>query len=556
MRNQLATVLLLLGGALGGASGVQAACPPEALRPLVLPGAHVAYLSKSDLGLSQVFGNVQWTAPLHGVVTDLGDRLAFAPDRSFWDIGVDSILISTPGRTELPKTVQWVAATRPEVISVEDFEDPENPNWDFGTFDPDAISPLGKLSGNYGLRFTSTPYGGSTSVTSAGEETINGATAGGGAVASWRPPGGGGIHGGTCGEQGCPEGVWYLFLQARGNSDGLGDHSVFVKEFEQVVLIGLSTETTLPQGTEPTAIASVTREPHLLELVHWPSADGRGTGAALWIDGIQELAIETPVSFAPASFARTSTISSTTFTFHEVPATPSPLAPDLFHSFDDLAVFQVPAEARFHCDVVDGFDGGVIDSAWTLYNAANLTPLSAAGLVGKIGLDVNLTNQGGNVGGQLQLVGVVPSDRRGLRFRFDPNEVDLGSGMSLNLALGIQTPAVPRPFATMLKRIASGLALQVQTRDDLGGAKSTTVAIADAPHVLELDWQRSKTAHVGTGYLRVWLDGVLVAKHLGLDNDGQSISEVRIGAVGALGAAKGHIYLDQIEVWNEALPGH
>ncbi len=549
-RNQWIRALSILGLGLISARGLDAACPPAALQVRVPPGATAAYLPKSALG---IFGGVvQSTAPIHGTVTDLGDRLAYTPNRSFWNLGVDSIVVSPTGRNELPKSVWWIAATRWGQVSSENFEDPANPNWDLGSFDPAAISTFGKLSGNFGLRFTSSSTGaGSTSATLPVPDT-NGATAGGGAVGGWRPPGGGGPSGWSCGEGVvCPTGVWYPFLEADGDNDGQVDSAVFIKELGNEVQVGLSPGDTLPPGADPIVVKSVTRQAHFLELIHWWGEAGRSAGAALWVDGIQELAIET----AQQSASLVEPTANSKHTFNEVPATWVSGAPDLYHSFDNLAVFDLAEGTRFDCVALDGFDSGVFDPAWTLYNGANLSAETSAALAGKLGLDVEVTDLGASSGGQLQLPGVTSRDRHGLRFRFDPNTVEMESGATLNLALAFQSATVPRPFLVLLKRNAGGLTLQILSRDDNGAAKSTTVAISDAPHVLEVDWQRSKTVHVPTGYLRVWLDGVLEVQHLGLDNDAQSITELRVGALGALGAAKGHVYLDQIETWSEASMG-
>ncbi len=526
-----------------------AECPPAALQLLVLPGATVVYLDKSELGLSP--GALQWTSALHGVVTDAGTRLAYSPNASYWDLGVDSIVVSTPGRNDQPKAVLWIAGTRHAQPSIEDFENPGNPNWDLGNFDPTAISTLGRLSGNYGLRFNTIDGGGSTSATMAQGPDGNGATAGGGATSGWQPPGGGGGSNGTCGEDGtlCPAGVWHRFLEGDGNDDGLIDHSVYFKENGNQVLVGLSEGASLPLSGEPQAVTTVSRQAHFLELIHWPSSEGRAAGAALWIDGGLKLQVATPGhgwAFADSLSA---------FTFREVPATYAPGMNDAAHSFDNLAVFRVTGSARFECLALDGFDNGAIDPVWTQYNAGNLSVHSGAALVGKQGLDVHLEDLGTNVGGLLRLLSAPSRGRHGLRLRFDPNTPEFTTGGTFNLVVGIQSESVPRPFVALMKRNTAGqLLLVFQTRDDGGGSKSTQIAITDAPHVLEIDWQRSSTVHAHTGTFRAWLDGTLVAEHLNVDSDAQSLNELRVGASGAPGAVKGHVFVDQVETWAETLP--
>lgn len=547
MRNICAYVILTLGLLFVAPWGSEAACPPGPLRPVVLPGAKTAVLMKADLGSSA--GILQWTAPTHGVVTETFDRFIYAPSSSFWDLGVDSMVITTLGRNDLPKTVQWVAGSQKGEPSIEDFENPGHLNWNFDQFDPSAISDLAKLSGDYGLRFTTTSYGGEATVELTGPNG-NGATAGGGATASWHPPGGGGGSNGTCGGPGdsCPLGIWYRFLTANGGPQGMAEHSVYFKEDGDLVLVGISPGDSLLPGADPVAKTPVTREAHVLELLQWPSGELRTGGAALWIDGRHVLEIETPSSSLKAE----STIS--TFTWNEVPATPSAVGSHLAHSFDNLSIFETVGQARFDCLMLDGFESGAPDPAWVPYNGGNLSVLQGAALAGKAGLDVHLADLGSSTGGLLQLP-VVGRNRHGLKLRFHPNAPEFEAGATLNLALGFQATSAPRPFLAVLKRGTSGgLVVQIQSRDDLGALRSTVVPISDAPHVLELDWQRSTTTHVPTGYLRAWIDGALVAEHLNLANDSLFLSEIRVGALGGLGMAKGHVFVDQIEAWAEVPP--
>lgn len=547
MRNKCLYVISILGLLFATARGVEAACPPDSLRPLVLPGAETAYLLKSELGLSA--GTLQWTAPTHGVVTETFDRLVYAPNPSFWDLGVDSIVVSTPGRNDLPKTVQWVAGSLSGPPSVEDFENPWNPNWDLSQFDSYAIGPLGKLSGNYGLHFTAMSFGGEATVHLPQPDT-GGATAGGGATASWHPPGGGGGgSNGTCGGagQGCPSGIWYRLLATDGNDDGTVEYSVYVRENGNLVLVGLSPGGSLLPGEAPIAVTSVARAAHQLEMHFWPDGEFRTGGAGLWIDGRLALATET----TSPSWRAVEESEHSTYIWNGMPATSSLVGANLAHSLDNLAVFDTGGQARFDCLAVDGFDSGNLDPSWVPYNGGNLSVLSDAALAGKLGLDIHLADLGVSSGGLLQLP-VAGRNRHGLRFRFDPNAPEFQSGATLNLALGFQSSTTPRPFLSVLKRNTAGeLVVQIHSRDDLAAVRSTTVPISDAPHVLEFDWQRSTTTHVPTGYLRAWVDGVLVAEHLNLDNDALYLSEIRVGA---LGLAKGHVFLDQVEAWAEALP--
>jgi len=77
---------------------------------------------------------------------------------------------------------------------------------------------------------------------------------------------------------------------------------------------------------------------------------------------------------------------------------------------------------------------------------------------------------------------------------------------------------------------------------------SSWLAIADAPHYVEMDWQTAMAAGAGTGYLTLWIDGVQRANLTGVDNDTRRIDRVRLGPVaGVDNGTRGTYYLDAFE---------
>jgi RHS repeat-associated protein len=68
-------------------------------------------------------------------------------------------------------------------------------------------------------------------------------------------------------------------------------------------------------------------------------------------------------------------------------------------------------------------------------------------------------------------------------------------------------------------------------QDGGGSTLSSAVALSDASHYVELDWQAASGAGANDGSLTLWLDGSQQASATGVDNDTLRGDRVRLGAV-------------------------
>jgi hypothetical protein len=83
--------------------------------------------------------------------------------------------------------------------------------------------------------------------------------------------------------------------------------------------------------------------------------------------------------------------------------------------------------------------------------------------------------------------------------------------------------------------------------DDNAQANTPFIAIADAPHVVEIDWRRSSGPDAFDGSLEIWIDGVSVAALTGLKNGISSVDFARLGALSVKAGANGTMYWDEFE---------
>jgi hypothetical protein len=138
------------------------------------------------------------------------------------------------------------------------------------------------------------------------------------------------------------------------------------------------------------------------------------------------------------------------------------------------------------------------------------------------------------------------------RFYFDPNGFDPGQALNhfrTRIFLLFQDGApARRVMALVLKRQGAVYSLAARVRrDDNVQVDTPFVAISDAPHWIEIDWQRSSGAN--DGRLDLWIDSgaAPVATLTGIDNDTRAVDFVRLGALSVKGAATGTLLFDEFE---------
>jgi hypothetical protein len=116
----------------------------------------------------------------------------------------------------------------------------------------------------------------------------------------------------------------------------------------------------------------------------------------------------------------------------------------------------------------------------------------------------------------------------GVRFRFDPNGFDPGEAQSrfrTRIFIGFEEAPMRRLMAVVLRRIGGQYSLRARARlDDNTQANTSFIDITDAPHTVELRWQRSDgpdTVNDGD------LTGSIQRSPNGVDTDDASADWVR-----------------------------
>jgi hypothetical protein len=218
--------------------------------------------------------------------------------------------------------------------------------------------------------------------------------------------------------------------------------------------------------------------------------------------------------------------------------------------FDDVVLHEFDGawQARQPL-VLDGFEATTAAAGWTsVAPTAYLT--TAAALSGKQGIEIVL-GSGPTPDGALLWRGLpTPAQRLGARFRFDPVTLSLPNTGWVRL-FSIHDVDATR-LASLALRNEAG-ALQLETKVLEAGGAVRTILLPLEPETnsqLTFDWQSAGVAgSAPTGVLRVWRGDRLVIELTGLDNDGQTVAQIRFGAKRGTTLAAGVIHLDQFESW-------
>ena len=136
---------------------------------------------------------------------------------------------------------------------------------------------------------------------------------------------------------------------------------------------------------------------------------------------------------------------------------------------------------------------------------------------------------------------------------FDPGEADTHFRIRVLIA---HDQDDQRAITIVLKRQSGAYSLEVLVqRDDGTRADSGFFAISDAPHFVELDWQRATAPGANDGTCAFYIDNVIQTTLTGLDTDLTTIEYVRMGAMSVKSAAAGTLYFDQFEARRDRIIG-
>ena len=147
------------------------------------------------------------------------------------------------------------------------------------------------------------------------------------------------------------------------------------------------------------------------------------------------------------------------------------------------------------------------------------------------------------------------SGKARLRFYIDPNSITMANADELEVFASYRTASFTVGVRLMYVKFnyttAGGYAIRAAIIDDGGVANLTSsYAITDAPHYVEVYLQRASSAVASDGSLQLWIDGVSKQTVTGIDNYDRFAGYVRtvLGAYTLDSGTSGTLYLDELVV--------
>jgi RHS repeat-associated protein len=193
----------------------------------------------------------------------------------------------------------------------------------------------------------------------------------------------------------------------------------------------------------------------------------------------------------------------------------------------------------------DGFESGNT-SAWTtvVSDGGDLSVSTASARFGTYGLQAVIND---TTSIYVRKVFGGTENHVTARVYLDPNSVTIPSGQSFTVLQLADTTGVS--VRVQLKNNAGAYQLVAEAQNDAGvyttGQYQT---INDAWQMVEVEWQTASTAGANDGYVKMWLNDLLVDTLSGLDNDTRNVTKAVIGAAAGVDAGTaGTVYWDGFE---------
>jgi hypothetical protein len=207
----------------------------------------------------------------------------------------------------------------------------------------------------------------------------------------------------------------------------------------------------------------------------------------------------------------------------------------------------------------DGFESGNL-SAWSIFSDTGGGDLSAS-VAGALG--------GSSTGLQAVVNDTAPlyvrddspngEGRYRARFYFDPNAFDPGEAQNhrrTRIFIAFDESPVKRHIAVVLRRVSGQFSIESRVRvDDNSQFDTGFFNVTDAPHFVEMDWQRASTGVSGDGSFQMWIDGASVSTLTNLQNNTRTVDFVRLGPQSLKGGAVGTLYFDEFESRRRSMVG-
>lgn len=190
----------------------------------------------------------------------------------------------------------------------------------------------------------------------------------------------------------------------------------------------------------------------------------------------------------------------------------------------------------------DGFEAGNLSSwSWSNKDAGDLAASTQAAGIGSYGLQAVIDDTA-----QLNVSSDSPNAEKhySTRFYFDPNSINLPNNHEVYIFAG--NDDTRWAFCLMVRRFDQEYRLTSCVQDDANvWITGRPVYITDAWQAIEMEWQASSAVGANDGFLKLWVNDVLVDTINNIDNDTQSIDYASLGALSnAPSGISGSIYFD------------
>jgi PKD repeat protein len=131
------------------------------------------------------------------------------------------------------------------------------------------------------------------------------------------------------------------------------------------------------------------------------------------------------------------------------------------------------------------------------------------------------------------------------RFYFDPNSINLPNGQGMYLFAG---PNAQWAFCLYLERQGIDYRLSLCGKDDSNNwLENKFVYINDGWQAIEIEWQAANAPGANNGYMKLFINNVLVDTMKNLDTDTRSITDVALGVSGVPVGTTGTVYFDAFD---------
>ncbi len=198
---------------------------------------------------------------------------------------------------------------------------------------------------------------------------------------------------------------------------------------------------------------------------------------------------------------------------------------------------------------MNGFETGDL-SGWSssTTDGGDLSVSTAAAATGAYGLQAVIDDLNAK-----EVTDSTPNSEKhySARFYFNPNSVSIPNDNSFDIMDGNDTAnGGSWVFRLILNYKGGFYSLGTEVKNDAGNFVSSDKAtyITGDWQAIEIEWKASSAPGANDGYMKLWINDVLVDEFTGVDNDTRSLTDIYLGAVSGLDAGTaGTIYFDDFE---------